>query len=770
MLSDYLGGDGGKLKEQGTQNWQSPNQGATNSTFFSALPGGYVDIHGGGGYGSTGYWWSSSEIDGTIANNMGMLYLNTAIYLNKDKNKRLGCSVRCLKGEPTTSTPPQPIQGAVNSIGCDQARHVGELQVGSAASNVSSIIPYAGGNGGTHTGQTVSSTGVTGLTATLSSGTFANGNDSLVYTISGTPSASGTASFEINIGGKTCVLTKVIKANNPISTAVYGDNVTDTDGNTYKTVKIGNQLWMAENLRTTKYSNGDLIENANVENGLTWVQLKTGGWSYLQNNASNNIPMGKLYNWFTIGDTRNVCPTGWKVPSNEDVDALATSIGGMQGNAMKLKTTGNDYWKGWPQIGGGTATNNNGTNETGFSAFPSASRYGMSSNPSSLDNGNFYGLEAYFNIWTSSLALNSGITDMSGNGLVWVQNIRFDTDDIIKYEDQKEAGHAIRCLKNESTTPSQPIQGSINSIGCDQARHVGELQVGSTASNVSSKIPYTGGNGGTHAGQSVSSTGITGLTATFSSGTFANGNDSLVYTISGTPSASGTASFEINIGGKTCTLSRNVVSITPPTSGYGPNINDVDGNTYKTVYIGSQQWMAENLKTAKYNDGSIIPNVTVYTQWSNLTTGAWAYYNNDVANNAKYGKLYNWYSLSPTTNGNKNVCPIGWHVPTDAEWTVLTDYLGGESVAGGKLKEVGIVNWKSPNTDATNTSLFSALPGGSLGFYGGFDPIGSRCYWWSSTESGTLRAWYRYLESGNGNTIRDYVGKGDGLSVRCLKD
>ena len=127
---------------------------------------------------------------------------------------------------------------------------------------------------------------------------------------------------------------------------------------------------------------------------------------------------------------------------------------------------------------------------------------------------------------------------------------------------------------------------------------------------------------------------------------------------------------------------------------------------------------------SKYNDGTIIPNIADDVQWWKLTTGAWSYYKNDAANNAKYGKLYNWYAVSPTTNGNKNVCPTGGHVPTDAEWTVLTDYLGGASVAGGKMKEVGITSWNSPNTDATNTSLFTGLPGGYRISDGNFNLIG----------------------------------------------
>ena len=210
-----------------------------------------------------------------------------------------------------------------------------------------------------------------------------------------------------------------------------------------------------------------------------------------------------------------------------------------------------------------------------------------------------------------------------------------------------------------------------------------------------------------------------------------------------------------------------------PTNGYGTNISDVDGNSYKTVYIGTQQWIGENLKVSKYNDGTEIPNVTGNTQWGKLTTGSWAYYNNSDSLGKIYGKLYNWYAVSPTTNGNKNVCPTGWHVPTDAEWTVLTDYLGGSSVAGGKLKEVGTSNWHSLNTDATNTTLFSALPGGLRYGSGGYCyGVGDFGYWWSSSEYDMTNAWIRDLKGSNGIITRSLGDKGkrSGYSVRCLKD
>ena len=202
----------------------------------------------------------------------------------------------------------------------------------------------------------------------------------------------------------------------------------------------------------------------------------------------------------------------------------------------------------------------------------------------------------------------------------------------------------------------------------------------------------------------------------------------------------------------------------PSWSTLSTTVTDIDGNTYNTVQIGNQVWMSENLKTSRYRNGGLIPNVTDGTAWSNSTTGAWSYYNNDVSNNVIYGKSYNWY----TTLGD-TLCPTGWGVPTDAEWTTLTTYLGGESVAGGKMKSVGTTYWNDPNTGATNESGFSALPGGfrlNFGFYN----IRNNAFFWSATEYSSNDAWPRYLNYFNGSVTRSNYGKSVGGSVRCLRD
>jgi uncharacterized protein (TIGR02145 family) len=203
-------------------------------------------------------------------------------------------------------------------------------------------------------------------------------------------------------------------------------------------------------------------------------------------------------------------------------------------------------------------------------------------------------------------------------------------------------------------------------------------------------------------------------------------------------------------------------------------VKDIDNNKYDIITIGTQTWMAENLKTTRYNDGTLIPLITDNTPWGNASTNkspGYCWYNNESSNLISYGALYNWYAINTTTNGNKNVCPTGWHVPTDGEWTTLTTYLGGETVAGGKMKEAGLAHWNTPNEGATNESGFAGLPGGLRYYNGIFYDVGSYGYWWSSTEDDSTIARYRYLRDGSGIVVRkDGFNKGSGFSVRCLRD
>jgi uncharacterized protein (TIGR02145 family) len=324
-------------------------------------------------------------------------------------------------------------------------------------------------------------------------------------------------------------------------------------------------------------------------------------------------------------------------------------------------------------------------------------------------------------------------------------------------------------------------------LNCEGVLNTGALTAGVAASGVSSSVPYTGGNGISYGVQSVGSTGVTGLMATLAAGTLASGEGSLNYVITGTPSGSGTASFELSFGGQSCTLTLSVVSgssgsdFTPHSCG-APNIHnsnltygsmtDQQGNVYKTIVIGTQEWMAENLNTSIYRNGDAIPTNLDNATWQSTTSGAWAYYGNDESYACPYGKLYNWSACVDA----RQLCPVGWHVPSDAEWTVLTDYLGGEIVAGGKMKTTGNINgstglWYWPNEGATNSSGFSGAPGSYRHLSGEFgDIIGDWGRFWSSSEYDTYHAWFRQLDYFNDDALRAYSNKRFGLSVRCLRD
>ncbi len=513
--------------------------------------------------------------------------------------------------------------GIISGLSCSAANHLGIIAAGNIAGNVSSSIPYSGGNGGFYTAQSVNSTGVTGLTASLEAGVFASGSGSLTFTISGTPASSGTASFAISLGGQSC---------------------------TY---------------------------------------------------------------------TRTVLP-----------------------------------------------------------------------------------------------------------------------------------------------------QGNISALNCAGAGNSGTLTSGIAASVVSSTISYTGGNGGVYAEQNIASSGVTGLTATLPAGILASGAGSVIYTISGTPSASGTASFALSLGGRSCTLTRavaavlptlttttvsaitafaassggditsdgggsitargvcwstnqnptitlstktsdgtgsgsfasSIIGLTPATTYFirayatnsagtaygnqvsfttgnfyanGGGVTDVDGNTYNSIIINGQEWMKENLKVSKYRNSAPIPTNLDDATWITTSGGAYAIFNNDPANNTTYGKLYNWYAVADP----RGLCPIGWHVPSNSEWAILENILEGPAVAGGSMKSIGTIQvntglWQNPNTGATNSSGFSALPGGCRDYSQGYCCLGTFGLFWSSSEYSTAQAWLMNLSYTSGYSSREYISyiKQCGFSVRCIKD
>ena len=202
-------------------------------------------------------------------------------------------------------------------------------------------------------------------------------------------------------------------------------------------------------------------------------------------------------------------------------------------------------------------------------------------------------------------------------------------------------------------------------------------------------------------------------------------------------------------------------------------VSDIDGNKYKTIKIGTQIWMAENLKTTMYNDGTHIALIKKYDEWATLTTSAYCWYSNDSAYKEDYGALYNWFAV----NTNK-LCPKGWHVPTDEEWKQLQANLGDDENVGSALKESGNNHWRKPNTGATNMSGFTALPGGYRDTNGPFNLLRADGYWWSSTESNWWSSpgssptisFYINLRYDDSYFTRNAGDKAFGFCVRCIMD
>jgi uncharacterized protein (TIGR02145 family) len=486
--------------------------------------------------------------------------------------------------------------------------------------------------------------------------------------------------------------------------------VTDQVGNVYHTIKIGNQTWMMENLKTSKYRNGDSIQNLTL--GSDWSNATAGAWCVYNNDAASDTKYGKLYNWYVVSDNRMLAPVGWHVASDTDWTILTTFLGGTNVAGGKLKEAGTINWAS-PNVGA--------TNETNFTALPGGDR--------SKNNGIFsdIGIGSFW--WTSTM-LDDTYALVRGMGNYHSQ--------LASTGSPKGSGLYVRCVKNVLPVITTTVPGSIQTT-----------------------MAIAGGNISEDGGAPVTSRGVcwsisTNPTITNNKTTDGTGIGTFTSIITGLI-ADSTYYLRAYATNDVGTSYGNQVSFKPLDSQL-QTVTDQVGNIYHTV---------ENLKTFKYRNGDSIQNLTLASDWRNAAAGAWCVYNNETANETKYGKLYNWYAVSDS----RMIAPVGWHVATDAEWTILTTFLGGTDVAGGKLKEAGFINWVSPNVGATNETNFTALPGGERESNDGtFSDIGTGSFWWSATLIDNTYSWFRSMGYDHSGVGRSGSPRKTGLYVRCVKD
>ncbi len=578
------------------------------------------------------------------------------------------------------------------------------------------------------------------------------------------------------------------------------------DQNNISTVNIGGQTWTKTNLDVSHFRNGDLIPEAKSDK--EWIDASLHhrpAWCYYDNNPIIGKKMGKLYNWYAVKDIRGLAPAGFHIANNEEFRILFHYLGSSnyadtridEKTANKLKSTSSSW-----------NSNKGVTNESNFSALPSGRRIETV--------GSFIDLNEYAYWWTTDgfHEIGEGDSYSAGGGDVsidrWVRGPG-------GYSDGGE-GMAVRCLKGESNYNIMVIPVIDNLlIKYDDA----------TGKPLEGKWYYRTGGGG-----ETEKTFVNGLQQGFEywknykrdtiiissykdglldgkyinkerheRGFYKKGKKNGVW---GDDIDSGVEYLyenDVNLNDLYYNQAINLNTI----ESYNKFINDfsgdrrvylikeklddlifksipkvfstvkdIDGNTYKTVKIGNQEWFAENLITSSYNDGTTIPKITDAIQWMKLSynnTGGWSYYqySNDTEDKT-YGKLYNGYVVNLTMNGNKNVCPTGWHVPFESDWSILIDYLGGNKKAGDKMKEVGIEHWERHETEATNSSFFTGQPGGLRNEKGRCDFIGLEGCWWCSSFDNYIHKYFYLGYNSNANFSQSEIYYQYGLSIRCLKD
>ena len=747
-LSNFLGGKniaGGKMKETGTTHWLSPNVDATNSSGFTALSGGSRNTFGDLLFQfHYGFWWTSSELDASNALSQS-LYMSLSNMATTGFDRAYGFSVRCIRDGEIQVVQATVITTEVNEITLNTAESGGYITDHGGAPVINRGVVWSKFQNPTidnNEGISSDGTGIGRYYSSLSGLTVETPYFVRAYATNSAGTAYGT---------------EVSFLTSPGIIFTCGDVLIDPrNAQVYNVVKIGSQCWMAENLNIGLMINGinDQMDNGIIE-------------KYCQNDLAENCEIyGGLYQWdemmqyTTTAGAQGICPPtgGWHLPTyaewcslQQEVDPIVTcGSGGYLGvdGGGKLKEAGSSLW---------ASPNFGATNSSGFTALPAGYRN---------ENGSFGNLGGSA-AWRSSSRV--------GTSNAWYWSLPRDFAQIFSSNFWSEdMGFSVRCLSYGGAQVNLPAVTTTAVTGITQTTAV------------------SGGNVIDDGGELVTTRGVVWST---------NENPSYSNNAGMTTDGEGTGIFVSNLSGlspgtnyfvrayaynSTGIAYGNEVSFTIDTWQCGSPFADArDGQIYTTVQIGDQCWMAENLNIAQDSSGNPI---TKYC------------YNNDPTYCDHYGGLYNWNTImngeaSSGTNpsGVQGICPNDWHMPSDAEWTELVDYVVSQGYpntssdpngAGNALKSCRQVNsplggdcntsehprWKEDGTHHGFDNFgFASLPGGSYGggFYGSLGSIGC---WWSSAQYSSPIAWNRYMDYNSGNVLRYSSYKTSGFSVRCLRD
>ena len=629
----------------------------------------------------------------------------------------------------------------------------------------SSIKMVCNGNG---TGNSIEYMGA--VSQSLQTKNGAKGNINRAFAYGDAMTYKGYAEkYGMEIEGEIKAQTQILSETITLWVDYYNDGdpcpstptVTDIDGNTYNTVLIGYQCWMKENLRTTKYAdNTGIAQGSNDDYSETIAY-----WYYPDDNSSNMPTYGLLYNWKAVmgnsssssanpSRVQGICPNGWHVPSNAEwtqlTDYVSSQSAYVCGNEDTYIAKALASTMGWNSntstcAVGNTPTDNNATN---FSALPAGSYY-----------GGYYSFGYDAGFWSAT---------ESGSSNAYSPYLACNQAYVYRTSYYKSNGYSVRCVRDVTVTTAE-------------------------VTNITSTTASSGGN--------IIDDGETTITAR---GVCWSTSHNPTISDSHTTDGNGTGSFISNLTNLTPRTTYYVRAYATSSLGteYGqeeifttefenpcpgtPTLTDIDGNTYNTVQIGQQCWMKENLRAKKYADGTSIAQGSS----TSTTTGYWYYPNDNSSNMATYGLLYNWKAVmqnssssSANPSGVQGICPTGWHVPSDAEWTQLTDYVSSQSeyVCGNDSTYIAkalasIMGWMSSTTTCAvgntpvdnNATGFSVLPAG--GYNGSYYSFGSSAYFWSATNRYSSSACARSLYYADARVSLGNYSKGYSLSVRCVRD